>query len=136
MKIVLDTNCLLLALSKHADEYLIWRFFLDEKIILCVTSDIINEYHEIIARLTNEKLADNVIHTILTKKNIQKVNVFYRFNLITSDPDDNKFVDCAIISNAKYIVSNDKHFRELKKIAFPKVSVITAIDFIKKLKNK
>jgi predicted nucleic acid-binding protein len=58
--------------------------------------------------------------------------VFYKWLLITADPDDNKFVDCAISANANSIVTNDKHFNILKDIAFPKVNVID-IDLFKKI---
>jgi predicted nucleic acid-binding protein len=49
--------------------------------------------------------------------------------LIKTDPDDNKFVDCAISANAKFIVTNDKHFNILQKIEFPKVSVLNILTF-------
>lgn len=47
---------------------------------------------------------------------------------------DNKFVDCAIASNADYLVTNDKHFDILKKVDFPKVNTIKIDKFIKFLK--
>ncbi len=59
-----------------------------------------------------------------------RVNPNYRFNLITTDPDDNKFVDCAIVAGATYIVSNDRHFEELKKYDFPKVDVRKLSEFL------
>ena len=43
--------------------------------------------------------------------------------------DDNKFVDCAIASNAHYLATNDKHFNILKGIEFPKVQVINVNEF-------
>ncbi len=46
-----------------------------------------------------------------------------------SDPDDNKFVDCAIIANADYIVSDDSHFKVLKDIPFPVVRVLSLEQF-------
>lgn len=49
--------------------------------------------------------------------------------MIQADPDDNKFVDCAVCSNAEYIVSNDAHFRVLKQIGWPKLSVIVIDDY-------
>lgn len=49
--------------------------------------------------------------------------------LITKDPDDNKFVDCAIFANADFIVSDDKHFNELGSVEFPKVLVVRLDDF-------
>lgn len=54
----------------------------------------------------------------------------FRFNLITSDPDDNKFVDCAITAGATYIVSNDRHFAELERYNFPKVDVKSLTEFL------
>ena len=53
----------------------------------------------------------------------------YTFALIEADKDDNKFVDCAIAANAKCIVTEDKHFKVLENIPFPKVEVIGREDF-------
>ena len=40
-----------------------------------------------------------------------------------------KFVDCAIVASADYLVSEDNHFNVLKDIPFPKVNVITLEQF-------
>ena len=45
-------------------------------------------------------------------------NTYFHFHLIEQDKDDNKFVDCAIAANAKYIVSEDAHFKQLKNNHF------------------
>lgn len=66
-------------------------------------------------------------------ENVKLTKVFFKWNLIIEDPDDNKFVDGAISGNAKYIVSNDKHFRILKNITFPKVDVIKADVFLEEI---
>jgi predicted nucleic acid-binding protein len=51
--------------------------------------------------------------------------------LIHADPDDNKFVDCAIAATARYVVSNDHHFDVLRlKKTFPTVDVINLKDFV------
>ena len=52
---------------------------------------------------------------------------------LPADSDDNKFVDCAVASDAEYIVTNDKHFNPLKAIPWPKVEIIKIADFIKQL---
>ena len=67
---------------------------------------------------------------LMETPNVEHVNPTYRFNLITADPDDNKFVDCAIIAGATYIVSNDRHFDELKHYDFPKVDVRKLSEFL------
>ena len=55
MNIVLDTNCLLMSLSRRSPYYPVWRDFVDGKYTLCVTNEILAEYEEI---LTNLKSAD------------------------------------------------------------------------------
>ena len=101
--------------------------------MICVSNEIIEEYHEILQRLINIKVANDVINAIIYNPYTIFITPYYKFNLITADPDDNKFVDCAISAGAKYIVTNDKHFNVLKEIDFPKVDIITLIDFYNQL---
>jgi putative PIN family toxin of toxin-antitoxin system len=95
-----------------------------------VSNEILTEYEEIIARKTSPVFADMIIQVLLNSENIAFFNPSYRFGLITADPDDNKFVDCAIIANADYIVSQDTHFDILKTISFPQVNVIRIEEFV------
>ena len=67
--------------------------------------------------------------------NVKFIDPHYSFGLIKADDDDSKFVDCAIASNAIFIVTEDKHFKELENIPFPKVEVIGIDDFLKYLKK-
>lgn len=93
-------------------------------------NEIIYEYHEILTKRYNGLIANTVIKELLESPNLERVNPTFRFNLITIDPDDNKFVDCAIIAGATYIVSNDHHFSELEHYDFPKVEVRTLSEFL------
>lgn len=52
----------------------------------------------------------------------------YHFSLVIADPDDNKFVDCAIAAHAKFIVTEDSHFNILRDIPYPKVDIIRLDD--------
>ena len=74
-----------------------------------------------------------VLEIITQAPNTQRVDAHYHWNLITQDPDDNKFVDCAIVANAKFIVTEDHHFHILKQYSFPKVDFIGLDDFYKLL---
>ena len=116
--------------------YPIWRDFIAGKYCLCFTDDILDEYQEIIEQCTGSAdIARNVISAILNRSNTQHIDVYYHFELIQADRDDNKFVDCAIKAAAKYIVSNDKHFNILKSIPFPHVNVIDIEQFLEELKK-
>jgi len=46
MKVVLDTNVLLVAIARKSEFRLIFDAFLEEKITICVTTDILTEYEE------------------------------------------------------------------------------------------
>ena len=129
-RIVLDTNCLIAALPSRSVYYKVWKDFVCGKYILCVSNEILTEYEEIIARKTNSVFANNVIKTILNQRNVEKIDPQFDFRLIEADPDDNKFVNCAICGNANYIVSEDSHFRILKQIAFPTITLLTIKEFI------
>ena len=131
--IVLDTNCLLVCLSTKSKYHDVWTAFLNEKFNLCISNEILNEYEEILTKKVSPSFADMISQIILNSENVVFVHPTFRFKLITADPDDNKFVDCAIVANADYIVSNDTHFDILKKIDFPKVNVITIEEFLKKV---
>lgn len=134
-KIVLDTNCLLMSLPRVSPYRYLWDSFLKGEITLCVSNEIIEEYLEILSQKVGERIANNVIELIVNRSNVEFVNPTYRFGLIKSDVDDNKFVDCAIVSGALCIVSNDAHFRELAAIPFPKVTVFTLLEFMSILRN-
>ena len=134
-RIVLDTNCLLQAISRRSRFYPIWREFVQGRYELCVTTEILNEYEEILSRYTSPVVGRMVVEAILRANNVVRVDAQFRFGLIESDPDDNKFVDCAIVANAEYIVTDDTHFDVLKDIPFPRVLVMTAEAFLADLEN-
>lgn len=132
-KIVLDTNCLLASLSRLGSSYLVWKGFQEGRYTLCVTTEILEEYEEIIALKTTPSLAKNVVDLIIKSKNVVQVNTYFHWHLITEDPDDNKFVDCAFAAGATFIVSDDSHFNILRDITFPKLLVLKLHDFIETL---
>ena len=94
-----------------------------------MSNEIIEEYVEILQQLTNNEIANVIIEAIINSPYVEYVTPYYRFNLIKADPDDNKFVDCAISANARYIVTNDQHYDVLHDIKFPHVDVISLKDF-------
>ncbi|MCQ2231228.1 MAG: putative toxin-antitoxin system toxin component, PIN family [Paludibacteraceae bacterium] len=129
-KIVLDTNCLLQSLPSKSPYHSVWSKILSGEIALCVSTEILDEYEEILAQKTSREIAQNVVEAIAHLSTTKFQTSFYHFNVIEADPDDNKFVDCAIASNAELIVTNDAHFEVLKSIDFPKVQIATLMEFV------
>ena len=130
MRIVLDTNSLIQSISPKSTYHEVWQSVLTGRNVLCVSNEILEEYAEILNRLAGKKTADLVLNSIIECKNVVFLTPYYHFNLISADPDDNKFVDCAIQANARYIVTNDHHYDVLRQIEFPKVGIIKLMDFL------
>ena len=135
MRIVLDTNCLLVMLPQQSPYRCLWDAFRREQFLLCFTTDMLQEYEELLLRYYSADFTDLTIEMLLKSPNIFQVIPYYKWNLITTDPDDNKLVDCALNAGADYIVTNDKHFNILKDIVFPFVKVINIVAFKNLLKS-
>jgi uncharacterized protein len=127
-KVVLDTNVLLVSISSKSKLHWIFRNLLDSNYILCLTTDILLEYAEIIEQQMGVLASENALGVLENLKNVAFITNYYKFNLL-KDEDDNKFVDCAIASNADFIISHDSDFNILKTIGFPKVKVINTSEF-------
>ena len=135
-RIVLDTNCLLAILSRRGNYFPVWQGLHEGKYTLCVSNEILDEYEEIIGSKTNPIIASNVIQMLINSPYVQFVDTYFHFHLIEQDTDDNKFVDCAIAANARFIVSEDAHFKHLKDIPFPYVEVIRLKVFMELLQSE
>lgn len=129
VKIVLDTNILIAIIGRKSPFRWIFDKMINGEFILCVSNEIIQEYKEILQLKNSVEVAENMIAFFTVHPYVEKHDPYFNFQLISQDEDDNKFVDCAIASNAYAIISNDKHFQELKEIPFPKVRILTLPEF-------
>jgi len=133
MKIVLDTNTLLVSVSERSPYYPIYSALKNRKYQLIVTTDILLEYEEIIGEEMGEDVAEDILSFLSVSTNILKVERTFYWQLINADPDDDKFVDVAVAGNADFIVLDDRHFRVLKNIPFPKIELLSTDEFLELL---
>jgi len=94
------------------------------------------EYEEIIASKYNSTIAKNIIRTLLLLPNVYQTIIYYNWNLIENNVDDNKFVDCAINANSHLLVTSDNHFDVIKNINFPQMTVVSIGEFEDILSNQ
>jgi predicted nucleic acid-binding protein len=127
-------NVLLVSIGKKSPYRPIFDAFLANQFTLVISNDLLLEYAEIIEHKTNVLVATNIIEMLLSKSNVEKKEIYFKWGLLTSDYDDNKFVDTAIVGSVDFIVTNDKHFNPLKDIDFPKVETITIDNFLEIIK--
>lgn len=131
MKVVIDTHGILNAVSSHSPNKWLYDAFIDEQFTWVASNEIISEYSEIIVQSFGLRVSIFVLESLINAENFQKYEPSYKWQLVEKDPDDNKFVDCAVGVNADYLVSDDKHIRDLLKIKnlFPPVPVVTFQEF-------
>ncbi len=122
MTVCLDTGVFLQIFGRKQPFQPILRALLDGRITLAVSTEILFEYQEIITQLSGaERWRDVAALLELLAQlhgNILQVGPQFRFNVISSDPDDNKFCDCAIAAEADFVIAEDNHFDALKSAGY------------------
>jgi putative PIN family toxin of toxin-antitoxin system len=136
MRVVLDINVLLVSIPVQSRYRLIFDALKEGRYQLLLSNEIVEEYEEKIAeKTTRPDIAANVIRLLLNLTNVEQISrIYFKWNLIAHDPDDNKYTDCAVAGNATMIVSNDKDFNVLNTIEFPKIKVMNGDSFLELLK--
>jgi len=125
LKIVVDTNSLLVATPIKSSYRWFYEIMLERKFDLVLSTEIILEYEEKLGEFYSPLYAETIIQVIINLPNLVYVNpVSFNWQLIDRDPDDNKFVDAYVAAGADFIISDDKHFNILEKVEFPKVHVL------------
>ncbi len=134
VRVVIDTNIFITIIGKKSPNRWIFEKIISGEFILCVSNEILLEYEEILVQKTNVEVARNVIDFLLINPFVQKTDIFFNWNLILADSDDDKFIDCYISSDAVCLVSNDQHFEVVRRIDFPKIHVCRLSEFESKFK--
>ena len=136
MKVVIDTNCLLSCIGKRSNFRNVFDAFLDEKFELCLSTEILLEYEEMFGEFWGQNVTQNLLGVLLTAQNSSLYDIFYNFQLVHGDLDDNKFADTYLACNADYLISNDKKLLALNDVEFPPIRVVQLENFSHILKKK
>jgi putative PIN family toxin of toxin-antitoxin system len=133
LKIVLDTNAFISCIGKKSTYRNVFDALLENKIQLYISSEILLEYEEKFIEKWGIEVTENLFSLLLSLDNVMYKEIFFDFNLVFLDSDDNKFVNTFIASNSDFIVSNDKQILQLNKNEFPQIVVITLQEFSESL---
>ena len=79
---------------------------------------------------TSVPITSIIMEIFIESPDVVFKRVFYNWYAISADIDDNKFFYLAVATSATYLVTNDLHFNETKKLQFPIVNIISASDFL------
>ncbi|MCW5886286.1 MAG: PIN domain-containing protein, partial [Candidatus Kapabacteria bacterium] len=87
MKIVLDSNVLLVSVPSKSKYRIIFDKFLSRHFELIISNDILTEYIELLSIKANSNVSANIAETLLFSKNVTMQQIYYNFNLIEIDKD-------------------------------------------------
>lgn len=135
MRIVIDTNVLLATIGKKNFERFVYEAFKEEQFEWVVSTEILKEYEEMLIDFYSVETAGLVLGILENAHNVIFEEPAFRWALIVEDPDDNKFSDLALSTNANYMLTRDKHFNIFKKIDFPSLNVVNPEEFLEILKK-
>lgn len=136
LNVVIDTNIVISILSPISKHRAIFNSLKKDDFTLILSNEILLEYEEVISRKYGVVASSTFKKLLDVLPNVRIAEPHFKWELMTNDKDDNKFVDAALAASADYIVTEDKHFNILKKLNFPKVNVINAATFATKLPVK
>ena len=134
MTVCLDTNVFLQIFGRRQPYHQILRALLDGRLTLAVSNEILLEYEEVTGKLSGARRWREVIAFLELLNqlhgNIRQTEPQFRFAVISADPDDNKFCDCAIAADADFVVTDDAHFAVLKTAGY-KPQPVSPDEFIR-----
>ena len=131
LKVVIDTNVFISSFFGGIPREVI-DFWKNGKITLCLSQEIIEEYIDVLNRLG---LKDKNEIQKLTRLFAESYNSVFtiatpNLDIVKDDPDDNKFIECAVVLDSKIIISGDKHLRSIKK--YIDIHIMSPKEFVDK----
>ncbi len=130
-KIILDTSVIVAALfgSKSTRILRAWR---KDKILLCYSQPILDEYKMILKRIPPiRKKAKKFLNLLQKHSSSEFVKKVSPVDVHIEDPDDRKFLECAAEINADYLLSLDEHLLQVGKIV--NTEIFRPSKFLKKV---
>ena len=133
MRIVVDTNVIASAIFFGGKPYQLLRYIMEDRVDVVASKDIVDEYEEIVSRLQRKYQAISTripLQELIAKFEIIRVGSEIR---VCRDPDDDKFISCAVDGKCIYIVSGDSDLLSIGN--YGDIEILTVADFLSRLKD-
>ena len=134
MRVVIDTNIFVSSFFGGNPRKIIqhWK---DGNVTLCLSMEILDEYIEVLKRLglDEEDEFEELISLFAKGFNIIFTTKTPKINIV-NDPDDDKFIECAVALKAKVVISGDKALTAIGE--YMGIEIVTPHQFTKDFKPK
>ena len=133
IRVVLDTNTLISALLFSGTASRLVPLWQSRRLTVLVSKEILEEYLRVLAypkfRLSHREIRALVEEELLPF--VETIRVRRRLSVVRRDPEDNKFLECAVASRAKYLLTGDRDLRELD--AYQGITILTVGEFLERV---
>ncbi len=132
MNVVIDTNVFVSSLLNPAGTpgkiIDLWKM---GRITLCLSREILDEYLEVIARfrISNDPAVADLLKIFEGRGNQVYIARTVPLTVIGDDPKDNRYIECAVTAEARFVISGDRHLLKLKQ--FQEIKIVTLAAFIR-----
>jgi putative PIN family toxin of toxin-antitoxin system len=116
MRVVLDTNTLVSALLFSGTASRLLPLWQSHRITPLVSRSIVKEYFRVLA-YPKFRLSAPEIRGLLDEELLPFVGTVKeprRLSVVCRDPDDKKFIECAVVGRARDLITGDKNLRDLR----------------------
>lgn len=130
MRVVIDTNIFVSSFFGGNPKQIIdlWK---NEKITLCLSNVILDEYIDVLNRigLKDEAELKELLSLFSKGFNILFTTKTPNIKIVKNDPGDDKFIECAAALKADAIITGDKEVLKIKK--YMRIKILTPREFLK-----
>ncbi len=134
IKVVIDTNVFISSFFGGIPRKIInlWR---DGEITICISQAIVEEYIHVLDRLGIDQNETKK----LTKLFAEGYNLIFaattpKIKVVKDDPDDDKFIECAVELDSKIIISGDNHLLNIEK--YIDIKILSPREFMREFSNR
>jgi hypothetical protein len=133
MKVVIDTNIFVSSFFGGNPRKIV-DFWKKGKIILCLSKDILDEYVDVLQRigLKEEEEIEELLSLFAKGFNIVFTTKTPKIKAVKDDPDDDKFIECAVALKAEVIITGDKALKAMNE--YMGIKILTPHEFLKAYK--
>jgi len=129
VRIILDTNVVISGIFFAGSPYQILKAWREGKLHLVISEEILAEYRRVSETLALQFPSIDLLPILdMLRANAEVISVKGPLEPVCDDPDDDKFLACALAGECKLIVSGDKHL--LKASGFRGITVLTPREFL------
>ncbi|OGL05626.1 MAG: putative toxin-antitoxin system toxin component, PIN family [Candidatus Rokubacteria bacterium RIFCSPLOWO2_02_FULL_68_19] len=133
MRVVLDTNTLISALLFSGTASRLAPLWQSRRITVLVSKEILQEYLRVLA-YPKFQLGDHEIRALVEEELLpfaETIRVRRRLAVVRRDPEDDKFLECAVAGRAEYLVTGDRDLREFG--SYRGITILTVGEFLERM---